>query len=153
MATRLVRGAAAVVLVATAALLNGCGGGGGSTPAKLSGDWTGSLSLGYSGGGGASGSLKMTLDEQESFVSGIATWAPYGTTQSIEGPIDGDAVSLNLMFRCNDNREAATLTGTFDGTRLTITGGSGTACAEGAAASAVTSASGSLTRTTDNAPL
>jgi hypothetical protein len=152
MATRWVRGAAAV-LFATATLMCGCGDSGSATPVLLAGDWSGSLSIDYSGGGSDGGALGLTLDQAESFVSGIATWSLADGTLSISGPIDGASFTLYLEFRCDGKPELAGLTGAFDGTTLTFSGGSGLACPDGKAARAVSGASGSATRSSDAAPL
>jgi hypothetical protein len=151
---------AAAALLAAAALVGGCGGGGGTEPAWLAGTWAGSLGLSYDNGGGASGSLQVDLTQTEDFVSGTALWAPVGSTQSITGPVDGNEVTLLLHFRCvsglrqEAKAETTTLTATFDGGEtLTITGGSGMACPDGGAATAVAGASGALARAGNSQPL
>lgn len=153
MAGRLYRGAAAVVLIAAAALVGGCGGGDSAAPAVIAGTWSGSLSISYDGGSTDSGTLKATLDQESDYVSGTATWTPVGTTQSLTGSVDGSAVALRLHFRCSGEPEAAELTGSFSGETLTITGGSGVGCRNEGGGLTVTGASGTLERTSDNAPL
>lgn len=153
MATRWFRGTAMVALCAAALLVGGCGGGGSTAPELLAGDWFGALSLSYTDGGSTAGSLDVTFEQEESFVSGVAFWSPYGRSQSLAGPVVGSDVSLLLHFRCLDELEATTLTGTVEGAKLTITAASGVACPDGGAPLAVSGASGSLTHTSDRVPL
>lgn len=152
MARRLFRGAAAAALIATAAMLCGCGGGG-ADPALFAGRWYGSLDISYDTGEADGGALEMTLTQTGDFVSGLAVWAPVGTTQSITGPIDGTKITLLLHFRCDDDPRIAQLTGTFTDSTLTITGGSGEACRGETGLLTVSGAAGSLIRDTDSAPL
>jgi hypothetical protein len=160
MATGLLRGAAAIL---AAAILNSCGGGdGGPDAAWLSGEWSGSLSLFYINGGGASGSLDMNLGQDEDFVSGIADWTSAKGTLPVAGPIDGNSVSLILHFSCTNSDEnnptttftAGTLiTGIATGDTVTFTGASGTACPGGGLGIEVAGASGSVTRSGNGVPL
>lgn len=152
MGTRVFRGATVAALLAAAALVGGCGGGS-SSSALLAGDWSGSLSIGYQGGGGASGALELDLDQSGDFVSGAAIWQPVGSTQSVTGPIEGDTFTLLLHFRCDAKPETTELTGSVNGAAMTITGASGSACTGGGGANAVSGASGSLTRSSNNLPL
>lgn len=146
------RGAALALLLATASLVGGCGGGGGTEADWVPGNWSGSLTLSYQGGGTDFGAFSAALDQEESFVSGIAEWAPASDTLSIAGPIDGSDLTLRLNFRCIDIETDAlrpfdaVLEATVDGDSMRISGGSGYACPGGGAAIEVTGATGTLTR-------
>ncbi len=153
MARRMYRGAAAAFLIAAATLVSGCGGGGSAVPSVLAGHWYGSLSLSYESGSSDSGTLEATLDQDDDFVAGTATWTPASATLSITGPIDGTSVTLWLHFYCNGNPETTELTGSFSDSTLTVTGGSGVACRNEDGGLTVTGASGTLERTSDTAPL
>lgn len=153
------RGAAIALLCATTSLIGGCGGGGSSTPVVVAGRWAGTLNLSYLGGGASFGALSLVLDQEQSFVSGIAEWSPAKDTLSIAGPVDGAALTLRLNFRCLDpdtgvGRPADTvLSATVDGETLLISGGSGLACPTGGEGVEVAGATGTLTRTSNASPL
>jgi len=157
MVTGFSRGAVIALLCATASLVGGCGGGG-TTPEWVSGRWTGSLTLTYRDGAASFGALTLALDQEESFVSGMAEWTPEPDTLSIAGPVDGADLTLRLNFRCLDPDSGlvrpvdTVLTATVDGATMEISGGSGLACPGGGAGIEVQSAAGTLTRL-DTPPL
>jgi hypothetical protein len=161
MGTGFVRGAAA--LVAVAALISGCNSDkGGPDAAWLSGEWSGSLSISYKSGGGAAGSLDLNLGQSEDFVSGIANWTPAKQTLSVAGPIDEGSLSLIVHFICTNSdenspttniTEGTLITGIATGDTVTFTGASGTACPDGGLGIEVAGASGSVTRSSNKAPL
>lgn len=154
MTAKKMRGAAAAVLGAVALLVGGCGGGGGGNDAtNLRGSWTGSLTVTFEGGGGLSGGITLELAQTDDFFNGGAQWTAIGVTQSVSGPIDGDEIELRLNFRCEKGTENAVLPGVVDGETITISGGTGKACAANGPAVAVAGATGSFTRTRDNQPL
>jgi hypothetical protein len=152
---------AAAALLA-AALAAGCGGDGGPDPALLAGEWSGDLGLTYKSGGGSSGSLKLSLGQEDDFVSGIADWTPAREGLPVAGPVDDASVSLILHFTClNSDPNSPTtkvtlatlVTGTVAGGTLTFTGASGMACPGGGIGKEVAGASGGATRAGNGLPL
>lgn len=152
MAMRLIRGAAAAMLAA-ALLGGGCTTGGGSTETNVNGRWTGTLALGFAGGGGLNGGILLELTQEGDFASGIATWAAIGETQSATMPIDGDNVTLHLHFRCAEGTEIASIEGSVSGDTMSFSSASGSACALNGLPFAVGGADGTLTHTSDNIPM
>jgi hypothetical protein len=165
MASRLTRHARS--LFAAAALLavtlaGACHGDDGPDPALIAGEWSGDLGISYKSGGGSSGSLKLSLGQEDDFVSGIATWTPAKEDLPVAGPVDGTSVSLLLHFSCTNSdlnsptteiTVATLVTGTAAGGTLTFTGASGMACPGGGLATEVGGASGGATRASNGLPL
>lgn len=161
MAKMMIRGAAAA-LCAAAVLAVGCTGGSSISPVNIAGHWVGAFTLTYAGGGATSGTLSMTLDQQNDFASGIATWVPADQARSVAVQVDGSAVTLSMHFTCKETdptsvtasrNETTVLTGAFSGTTLNFTEASGIACPDGLAGGTVASGSSSLTRTSNTVPL
>lgn len=149
--TRMTMRGAALAAACALALLGGCADNSG--PQDVSGSWKGPLTLRVAGDLELGGELALQLDQNKSFASGGALWAPIGEPQGIAGPVDGIEVTLRLIFRCAESFETTVLVGEVSGDSIEYLGVSGTACRLGGQPRAVEGGSFSLTRTSDGAPL
>lgn len=161
MAKNMFRGATAA-LCAAVFIAVGCTGGTSVSPANISGNWGGALTLAYLGGGSTSGLLSLSLEQEEGFASGLFTWVPKDTLRSATARVEGDGVTLHLHFRCTETdvettkpgrEEVTTLEGVVSGSTLIFSGASGYACPTGGAGRQVTTVTAVFSRAADGAPL